>query len=80
MGGFISACIIATLWGVCSMIMYIPHAPYVKDLKESDKNLVMILFLLGGPALAIANVIEQILDNILPPGWGGDDDDFISKF
>lgn len=69
------------LWGVLSLIMYIPHIPFTKDLDESDKSLVIFIFLLGGPFFAIANILEQLLDNILPPGWGGDDDDdFISRF
>ena len=68
------------LWGILSTIMFIPHAPAAKDLPEQDKVVVMLIFLIGGPFFAIANVLEQLLDCIMPPGWGGDDDDFISKF
>ena len=68
------------LWGVLSTIMFIPHMPATKDLSEQDKFIVMIIFLIGGPFFAIANVLEQLLDCIMPPGWGGDDDDFISKW
>lgn len=68
------------LWGVLSTIMFIPHMPATKDLSEQDKIIVMIIFLIGGPFFAIANVLEQLLDCIMPPGWGGDDDDFISKW
>ena len=68
------------LWGVLSTIMFIPHMPAAKDLSEQDKLIVMIIFLIGGPFFAIANVLEQLLDCIMPPGWGGDDDDFISKW
>lgn len=33
--------------------------------------------MLGGPILALAAILETILDSILPDGWnGGDDDDF----
>lgn len=68
------------LWGVLSTIMFIPHMSATKDLSEQDKFIVMIIFLIGGPFFAIANVLEQLLDCIMPPGWGGDDDDFISKW
>ena len=72
--------LIIILWGVLSTIMFIPNVPATKDLEEKDKIAVMIIFLLGGPFFAIANVLEQLLDCIMPPGWGGDDDDFISKW
>jgi hypothetical protein len=50
-------------------------------LNDADKFTVMIIFLIGGPFFAIANVLEQLLDCIMPPGWGGDDDDdFFSKW
>lgn len=80
MAGFITALIIGILWGTLSLIMYIPYAHFTKDMSDSDKNWVIGIFLIGGPFLAIANVIEQLLDNFMPPGWGGEDDDFISKF
>lgn len=31
--------------------------------------------MIGGPILALAAILETILDAILPEGWNGDDDD-----
>jgi hypothetical protein len=31
--------------------------------------------MIGGPVLALAAIIEAILDTFLPDGWNGDDDD-----
>lgn len=77
MGG---AIIISILWAIISAIMFIPNMPAAKDLSEQDKIIVVLIFLIGGPFFAIANILEQLLDCIMPPGWGGDDDDFISKW
>jgi hypothetical protein len=71
----ISTWITIILWGVISTITFIPHIPACKELNDADKFTVMIIFLIGGPFFAIANVLEQLLDCIMPPGWGGDDDD-----
>lgn len=72
--------IISILWTIISTIMFIPNMPAAKDLSEQDKIIVILIFLIGGPFFAIANILEQLLDCIMPPGWGGDDDDFISKW
>ena len=77
MGG---AVIISILWAIISAIMFIPNMSAAKDLSEQDKIIVVLIFLIGGPFFAIANILEQLLDCIMPPGWGGDDDDFISKW
>ena len=76
----VGAFITIILWGVISTIMFIPNVPACKDLSDQDKTIVMIIFLIGGPFFAIANILEQLLDCMLPPGWGGDDDDFISRY
>ena len=72
--------ILCIFWGTMSLLVYAPHAPLVKDLPESDKNIVITIFILGGPIFAMANVLEQLLDCFMPPGWGGDEDDFINKW
>ena len=77
MGG---ALIISILWAIISTIMFIPNMPAAKDLPEQDKLIVVLIFLIGGPFFAVANILEQLLDCMMPPGWGGDDDDFISKW
>lgn len=69
-----SSIIITILWNVMSMLVMIEYAPYCKDLSWQDKFLVSIIFWIGGPIFTIANILETILDCILPEGWGDDDD------
>lgn len=69
-----SSIIIIILWNVMSMLVMIEYAPYCKDLSWQDKFLVSIIFWIGGPIFTIANILETILDCILPEGWGDDDD------
>jgi 4-hydroxybenzoate polyprenyltransferase len=68
-----SAIIIAILWSAMSMLVMIEYAPYCKDLSLQDQLIVGLIFVIGGPIFTIANVLEAILDCILPEGWGDDD-------
>lgn len=68
-----SAIIIAILWSAMSMLVMIEYAPYCKDLSLQDQLIVGLIFAIGGPIFTIANVLEAILDCILPEGWGDDD-------
>jgi len=70
----ISWIIIAILWGAMSLLVMIQYAPACKDLNWKDQLLVGFIFIIGGPIFTIANVLEAILDCILPEGWGDDDD------
>lgn len=70
----ISGIIISILWSVLSLLVMIEYAPYCKDLSWQDQMLVGLIFWIGGPIFATANVLEAILDCILPEGWGDDDD------
>ena len=47
----------------------IEHAPLCKDLPNSDKLAVGIIFIIGGPIFAAANILEALLDCFLPEGW-----------
>lgn len=67
-----SAIIIAILWSAMSMLVMIEYAPYCKDLSLQDQLIVGLIFVIGGPIFTIANVLEAILDCILPEGWGDD--------
>ena len=68
----ISGIITIILWSVMSLLIMIQYAPYCKDLSWQDQFLVGLIFLIGGPIFAMANVLEAILDCILPEGWGDD--------
>ena len=70
----ISGIIIGVLWAIMSLLGMIQYAPACKDLSWQDQLLVGIIFIVGGPVFAAANVLEAILDCILPEGWGDDDD------
>lgn len=67
-----SVIIIAILWSAMSMLVMIEYAPYCKDLSWQDQLIVGLIFVIGGPIFTIANVLEAILDCILPEGWGDD--------
>lgn len=68
-----SGLIIAILWAIMSLLVMIQYAPACKDLNWKDKLLVSFIFIIGGPIFTIANVLEAILDCILPEGWEDDD-------
>ena len=70
----ISGFIIAILWSIMSLLVMIQYAPACKDLSNQDKFIVGLIFIVGGPIFAAANVLEAILDCFLPEGWGDDDD------
>ena len=55
------------LWSVCSLLVMIQYAPCV--LVCQDWLLAGIIFIIGGPFFAIVNVLEAILDCIMPEGW-----------
>ena len=68
-----SAIIISVLWAIMSLLVMIQYAPACKDLNWKDQLVVGIIFIVGGPIFTAANVLEAILDCILPEGWGDDD-------
>ena len=69
----ISGIIIGVLWAIMSLLVMIQYAPACKDLSWQDQLFVEIIFIIGGPIFVAANVLETILDCILPEGWGDDD-------
>jgi 4-hydroxybenzoate polyprenyltransferase len=66
----ISGIIIGVLWAIISLLVMVQYAPACKDLNWKDQLLVGIIFIISGPIFAAANVLEAILDCILPEGWG----------
>ena len=68
----ISAIIIMILWATMALLVMIQYAPACKDLSNHDKLIVGIIFIVGGPFFAIANVLEALLDCFLPEGWDED--------
>ena len=68
----ISTIIIIILWGAMALLVMTQYAPACKDLSINDKLIVGIIFIVGGPFFAIANVLEALLDCFLPEGWDED--------
>lgn len=68
--------LISILWGIMSLLVMIQYAPLCKDLPDGDKLAVGLIFLVGGPFFAIANVLEALLDCYLPEGWDDDGSNF----
>ena len=68
-----SGLIITILWIIMSLLVMIQYASACKDLDWKDQLIVGIIFIVGGPIFTAANVLEAILDCILPEGWGDDD-------
>ena len=64
--------IIAILWSVCSLLVMIQYAPMCADMPTDDWLLAGLIFIVGGPSFAIVNVLEAILDCIMPEGWDDD--------
>lgn len=65
--------IISILWLTLSTLAMVQYAPMCKDLSLKDQFIVMTIFVIGGPFFAIANILEVLLDCILPEGWDDDD-------
>lgn len=75
MGGII----IVLLWGAISTLEFIEYVPFIKEIKSKyDKFIVLLIFLIGGPFFAITNVLNYVLDILMPEGW--DDEDDSDKF
>lgn len=65
-------------WLVFSSICILQYFDYVKDLDNTNKILVISVFMIFGPAIIMSNLAEELLDLFLPEGW--DDDDYIGKY
>ena len=68
----ISGIIIMILWATMSLLVMIQYAPACRELPTQDMILVGIIFIIGGPFFAISNVLEALLDCLLPEGWDED--------
>lgn len=64
--------IIAILWATCSLLVMIQYAPFCQDMPAANYLLAGLIFIVGGPFFAITNVLEALLDTIMPEGWDDD--------
>lgn len=65
--------VITILWAIMSLLTMIEYAPLCKDMPAKDMFIVNIIFIIGGPIFAAANILEAILDCFMPEGWDEDD-------
>ena len=64
--------IIAILWSVCSLLVMAQYAPLCQEMPTADFMLAGLIFIIGGPFFAVVNVLEMLLDTIMPEGWDDD--------
>lgn len=65
--------IITILWATCSLLIMIQYAPYCTEMPVGDFFFAGIIFIIGGPFFVISNVLEALLNIIMPEGWDNDD-------
>lgn len=65
----ISGIIAVVLWSITSLLVMIQYAPACTNLNWQEQVIVGTVFIIGGPIFAAANVLEAILDCVLPEGW-----------
>ena len=70
----VESIIICILWSVCSLLVMIQYAPMCVNMPTKDWLLAGIIFIIGGPIFIIADILESLLNYILPEGWNDDDD------
>lgn len=68
------------LWMLIVLTLVVQYAPDCAELGFIARSMVLLVFIVGGPALAFAAILEAILSCLLPPGWGNDDDDDFKRF
>lgn len=66
--------IILLLWIIISLTMFFGMISNCKGINSFERTLIIFIFLLGGPFFALANVLQEILNIILPEGWDSQDD------
>lgn len=69
-----AAIIICILWTVLSTLAFSEYADCCGGLTNTQMFAVSLVFIIGGPFFAIANILTLILDCILPEGWDDDND------
>lgn len=65
--------ILTILWLILSLLVFFQYGQYTKDLSIADRFAFCIICLIGGPIFAAANILEALLNCILPEGWGDED-------
>lgn len=66
--------IIIILWFTIGVNSSLDYVEDTKNMPIGDKIIFSIVFLIGGPIMAIATIFQELLDCIMPEGWDDDND------
>ena len=63
--------IITILWSICSLLLIVQYAPICNKevMSKFDILIAGTIFIIGGPFFAIVNILEALLDCVMPEGW-----------
>lgn len=65
----------ALLWIICGGTLIIQYFDIVKEMSFGRWVLMCAIFLSFGPFFLLINVLESLLDLIMPEGWNDNNDD-----
>lgn len=65
----LSHCIIIVFWACSSLLCLLQNRDTINEVKEENKPIVYAVYIIGGPIFMISNVLEEILDLLMPAGW-----------
>lgn len=66
--------IISALWIISGCTLIIQYFDIANDLGLAKWMIVCFIFLAFGPCFLLVNILESILDLIMPEGWNDNDD------
>ena len=69
----LSLWIIFALWLAIFMMLAFENLDGVRGLDPDSLFFALFIFLIGAPFFLVTNILEYILNYILPDGWGNDD-------
>lgn len=72
----LSNILIILLWCLLSSLYIIEVSPWCVALKFGQKLIIILICLIGAPILTAANLLETILNCILPDDWHDDEGGF----
>lgn len=68
--------IITTMWLAIFAMLSFQYIDILTIMSPGDQLAALFIFLIGAPFFLIVDVLEEILDYILPGGWNDDEGPF----
>lgn len=62
------------LWALLASHYMIEYAPLCKDISFGARCIVCLVLLIGAPIFSLGNLLETILDCVMPDDWHNDED------